>query len=469
MNKFLLAISSLKQWKLSSTPVVSNQADQRQSIEENQEEEDMNGCFIGYAKDSSESWGYANAASTTGRGLYNNVVGTDTKNIFKASKGSVNMGLTKRCSYINSSTGKGKELVMGDTISSGLNYVENTATAKNYYLYVVVRCQDLPFLSEMPMAQGTILKITFTLNSNIIFKFSKGAGGVLNLVGNLSNVSGYTNPFMVSANSTTVSGCAAAHAPAANAIVDNNVVMSGSVGLPVGTYTVNSGLVKVNGVGHPLKKCRFYVNSYTFNPEYQASYTSNFSRVINYTDIAYSTLRIKVDGNSPTPFEGYINTGIAYAKRLIMIASLSVDDNGNGSENGGVKVHPFSSPFTTEPSTTSPFKLKDFNVYVAGNPIYARPITYDYEQFLIEMNGQYGLNGNMIRGAVGSYINYLDYANNYHYIVVNLSRQLDFDISSLRSIMVKGTIESKKSLEFHCFIETSKHITIDCRDGSTIV
>jgi hypothetical protein len=160
-----------------------------------------------------------------------------------------------------------------------------------------------------------------------------------------------------------------------------------------------------------------------------------------------------------------ITNGMSRMKRLIMIGYMS--PTANGSEVGGA-FSPLSSPFATEPSTTSPFMISNFNVQVGQINLYPNAISYSYEQFLQEMNGQYGINGNMIQGSTSSRISLVDYNNNYHYIVVNLDRKLPENELTSQSLGVSGTLESRKDMSFMCFVEKYKTITINIENGARV-
>jgi hypothetical protein len=71
---------------------------------------------------------------------------------------------------------------------------------------------------------------------------------------------------------------------------------------------------------------------------------------------------------------------------------------------------------------------------------------------------------------VSSRINLVDFQNNYHYIVVDLSRGLPeffFDMVS-NSIRVRGAIQSPKNIVFHCYIEKERMIEADIMTGALI-
>lgn len=423
-----------------------------QNVSWNAEEEDMNGPFIGYAKDSSDSWGYndkdAGTGGTEGYGLYNNSVGsTDRQDVFAGVSACMNKGLLKRAKLFQSKDTKGRDAVFGSKTVKGLNYIENTTTSKDYYYYGIIRAKDIPFLQNLPMSRGQIMKITFTLNINFKLDFTKLVDGEIKNV-SFYNPNGLTNPLMITAHGVST---------LKEDLTATELYKSGSFALPKGTYSVVAKLATLNNMKHPLPKCRMYMPSYTLSPEYSTQYYSDAIKTFSYNDIISSNFTV-AGGADPTPFDTYINTGVAYAKSLVIVVALT------GAANKG--LHSWSSPFTTEPSTVSPFYISNFNVYVGNNPLYIRPLAYTYEQFMMEMNAQYGENSNMVQSIVGNNISLRDYNNNYRYIVCNLSRVLESDKSAMRSIRVSGIVESPLELQFNCFITVEKLFKIDIRDGT---
>lgn len=209
---------------------------------------------------------------------------------------------------------------------------------------------------------------------------------------------------------------------------------------------------------HPRSQCILYVPSYRMSPKYEGEYFSQSQRIrkIHYTELEYQSF---TQGQSNT-FNYELSSTCVRPKRLIIIPVLT------SAENYG--INPLSSPFTTEPATTSPCLITGFNCAISNNNIYPNDITYSFDHFLQELNGQTGVNANLVNGLVSSRINMNDFQNNYHYLVCDLSRRLpEFDMVSC-SIRVRGTIQSPKKLEFHCFIEKEKIIEIDVMTGALI-
>jgi hypothetical protein len=113
--------------------------------------------------------------------------------------------------------------------------------------------------------------------------------------------------------------------------------------------------------------------------------------------------------------------------------------------------------------------LTNFNIQVGQINLYPNAISYSYEHFLQALNGQQGINGNLIQGMTSSRNSLVDYNNNYKYIVVNLDRKLpEKNENVANSLGVSGVLSSLKRMTFHCFIEKYKTITINIESGARV-
>ena len=235
---------------------------------------------------------------------------------------------------------------------------------------------------------------------------------------------------------------------------------SGSLGLSnANSYKVQMGIGRVGAYEHSKQQCRLYVPHYTFSPKAEAEYLSNRERTIDYLDIDYYSFSVEPGQQ----FNQLITNGASRMKRLVMIAYVRADKNGS---NG---IAPQSSPFASEPSTTSPFAIDNFNCKVGGINLYeSNSMQYDYEYFLHEMNGQQGINANLTQGMVSSRISLQDWQNNYKYLVVNLDRKLPETEDVAQSLAVIGRLTSKLAVTFHCYIERYKSIVVDCESGARL-
>jgi hypothetical protein len=438
----------------------------KQHSEMSSEDEKLNGSLLGYAKDSSTTWGYVNAANSEGDGLLNNFVNLSvhpSKNL--ETMGQIeNEGFVKRIGYFSKRTANGKNAILGGTdanMQGNMNYIDNaTATRKVYYYNAYIRLRDLPFFKEMPLIRSGTIRIRLTLNNNVQFKVSKTNTGLFSVSDFVNNTS-TTNPLMVSASYKSVRIPTVDQAVTAVATAD---VILGSGCSVIGAqataseFTIQLRIGRTADAQHPITSCRLYVPHYTLNPYADSEYISNKIRTIEYLDIVHYSFNVVANGQ----FNQLITNGLNKMRRLIMVGLIS---SGNGGTGGPAQ----SSPFTTEPSTTSPFRIDNFNAYVGGVPLYENSTTrYDYEKFLLELNGQQGINANLTQGLVSSRISLEDFNNNYHYIVVNLDRKLPENENTSQSLLVSGQLKCEKPIMFYCFIERYKTISIDVESGAVV-
>lgn len=450
------------------------------------EDEMLNAPLHGYCKDSSSSWGYCENPTARGVGLVNNsnfgLIHPLTQNE------SFNEGFLKRQRLFNKYNDE-KLLVLGTEerqrqyeAKSGVRTVTGAGGGK-YFLYdCIIRLKDLcpSFFGNFPMSMGIKFKITLTLNNNIEFQFGKSANGLLTFnQDDFRNLTSATNPIMIAAsynefkaqtgntwyvvdadtNDNTVD-TGTYHFDVTDNEINDTVVPQGSAALTKDkkyTVTMKIGTLDDQNVGRT--QCILYVPSYTLSPKYAEEYFLPERRLkrVHFTELEY--INFSTEGSSGT-FNRELSSSCIRPKRLIMIPILTP------SANGG--IDPCSSPFTTEPATTSPFLMTAFNCAISNHNIYPNDISYSFDHYLQEINGQTGINGNLVSGLVSSRISMTDYQNNYHYIVCDLSRRLPESDRQSFNIRVRGTINSTKLLTFHCFIEKERTIEFDCLTGKFV-
>ena len=145
-----------------------------------------------------------------------------------------------------------------------------------------------------------------------------------------------------------------------------------------------------------------------------------------------------------------------------------VSQNSHGSENGGATFSVLNSPFTGEPACVSPNIITNWNVQLGGINVYPNPVTFGYELYLNEMNGNYGVNSNKTMGLCSSRISQIEYNNIFGYIVCDLSRRLPEDETTSISLSISGTNSGAKPLDLFCYIEYEKTIQIDLTTGKLL-
>lgn len=463
-----------------------------QHSELSQDDEFLNSPLTGYCKDSSSSWYYKAATGTTsvltgdsrGVGLGNNcnfsLVGAYDSN------DSSNEGLLRRQKLISKYNDEKLGLIHGNTTAgvvntsnfNGKSIVYNIDGGKYIYYDCYLRLKDIcpNLFNNLPMALGLKLKITLTLNNNVSFKFKKNVdGNFIYDYSQFSNPTSATNPIMLAASynsivSQTGGTWTQTAANAGENIISGNyafkitdaasnqtLVPCGSSCLPAvdaAEYTVSLKLGSNSETG-TRSQCILYVPSYIMSPKYSLEYygDSNRYRKIYYTELEYQMINVQPNGS----FNSEISSSCVRPKRLILIPILSA------SENYG--LNPISSPFATEPATTSPCIISQFNCSIANTNIYPNDIIYSYDHFLQALNGSTGVNANLMNGLVSSRINLVDFQNNYGYIVCDLSRRTPENDTIAVSIRIRGRLQSAKAIDIHAYVEREKWVEIDVLTG----
>jgi hypothetical protein len=345
---------------------------------------------------------------------------------------------------------------------SGVNTIEDTPTCKTWHYLAFIRLKDLcSFFENMPILKGCNLRLVLNVNAQCHFKVLKDISG--NLSFNPATYNGSaTNPLMVAASHVSIPcGIAGSLTDISSQVLE---VGSGSQNLPCNiNYDFTCSLVKNNflniGREHTQKSCRLYVSTFQFQPQYELQYLALKTKQITYTDLI-SFPKLNVSDN----FNFLVSSGIARAKRLVVIPILAGSANGSTTE----KFSPLISPFSTEPSTCSPYIISNYSVTLGGLNLYQDTVSTKYQTFLSEMSGQWGVEANLNTGICSSRISLNDYYQTFGYLVSDLSRRLLEDDSVPISIQLSGKIESLIPLDLFIFIEIEKTVTIDLASGAMI-
>ena len=425
-----------------------------------EEDEILNGSTIGYAKDSSESYRFKDVAN---QGLFNNFNGDEISSSLENCK-ITNSGMRKRqevfrrvsedTSQQSMLLGSTTEKVITNLKEAGENFVVNKGTHKEYHYNAIIRLKDLPIFNKTGLMKGANWRITMTLNQ-CIFEVKKSAGGQLTF--EQSSFTGRnTNFLMVSEKDRGVK------APNDGTDLESILIVNngGSYTVPnSSTLTISCSVAKCNysthsalNVIHQNQNVRLHVPTVILRPGEDNALLLQKEKTIIYDDVLFFHLSGKKND-----FGELITNGLSNLKRMIVCPILSQDANKG--------ISPHISPFTTEPSTCSPYKIQNFQVKLASTNIYPEAINYSYDSFLTELNGKYSMGHNLAKGIAGSRISLKDYINTYGYIVVDLKRKHTPDESSPLALYMSGKIVSPLALDFFVFVETEKSFTYDVATG----
>jgi len=365
---------------------------------------EINGPTIGYRKDSNE-WDFNDVT-----GVENNT--TDLVSPF---------------TYY--SPQQQKLMSNANVRRSGVNYYEKVGDEHVYYYDCIIRLKDLLFFDKMPsLLRGANIKLTLILNqSETVVKV---AAGVKTHVTN--TLRGSINPILRT----------------------NEDIIAGKTF----NETMSCKVVKNGAHSHVKNQCRLYVPTYILSPTFEEQYLNLGQKKIIYEDIFTNNVIVKANDN----FQILLTNSLSRMKRLVIVPMI------DKSANGSTLNAPQESIYASEPCTTSPTFIRDFNVALSGTNLYSNNIQYKYESFLNELNGNFGVNSNLETGVCSSLISMDDYNNNYGYIVVDLSRRYNFDEKTPLSVEIKGFNEGAKQLQFMCFITYTKEMTVNLNTGARI-
>lgn len=305
--------------------------------------------------------------------------------------------------------------------------------------------------------KGANWRITMTLNQ-CYFHVNKSAAGVLTF--DQTNFTGkQTNFLMVADNYKTVR-VAHEETPGQS---DDKIAFGGAYTIPNNeTLRISCSVGKCSFPNHSQYKVTAHESNVQLHVPTVVLKHSEDTRMLakSQKTVIYNEVLSYIQLNKSGVFNDLVTNGVTNLKRMIICPILSASGNGG--------INPHWSPFTTAPSTCSPYKIQNFQVRVANHNIYPNAINYSYETFLTELNGKYAMGYNLEKGMAGSRISMKDFISTYGYIVVDLKRKTVVDEATPLSIQISGKIVSPKPLDFYIFVEQEKKFSYDVLTGQRL-
>ena len=415
---------------------------------------------IGVYPDSATSWQYSQTANVRGVGLTNNLNDPSVQlDLTAISTGleRYNKGMFERQKRTSIASAKFNPLTPAGTVENAMRnttaFLSATQARQHqvYYITATIRLSDVcSFFSKMGLTRGFYGRLTFNLNMGSC-RIVKTALTSLNLNQGDTNFPYQTCPFMIS----PLRG-------ASGALSANTNFTEIVCGIYVQKVTASVNCVvnhsTLGVVDHKLGSCRIYAPQYEMKPEKALQYIqANRSKYIEYEDLQYTPLSNIVAGSA-------INFNITNSAldplMLLVIPMISGSVNSVANQI----LYPHSSPFTCEPSCTSPVMLSQFNIQVAGCNVFPNNMNYDFEMFNHELLGVNSINGSGSLGLSSGLIDATGFENIYRYYVVNLERRV-----SNKAIPVSISISAQQCnsvpIDLHIFVVTRKSVVIDCESG----
>ncbi len=201
---------------------------------------------------------------------------------------------------------------------------------------------------------------------------------------------------------------------------------------------------------------RLYYPVVTLEPEVERSLIgSSWKKTISYWDYQWFQNTTCTAGNT---FSWTVSNGVQNLKRLIFI--------------------PFSAPLTTtlqsykgtEPGTCSPQAvLGNISLMLNGKNFYSNSISYDYQEFIHNVESETA-NGGHDSCIASGLIDFYAWSNSYRYYVFNVSRNPSITAPDVPvSIQLNATNSSPYDVDVVCLAEYESAFTIDQSSGQTVV
>jgi hypothetical protein len=346
----------------------------------------------------------------------------------------------------------------------GLNYFQNQPSgivnSKVWFVLATIRLKDVAdFFATLPLVKGAFMRLIVNYNT-AIHNIALTTDGVstTDFASTSNIITGGSSPLLV-----------------ASTIAGNGFggIAAACVAAGPGTYTFQTTMSVARdqtiGVSHPtLQQVRLYVPVYQMNPVNEEQYlTLNKIKTVRYKDVYQYQIEVPTSSGVGS-FNSLLTNGIPNPKAIIIVPFASA--SANPTSAGSNFIAPFSSPFASEPGTTTPLvQLTSFNVQVAGVNTFVQNELYNFEQFQNELSHINAINGGQTDGLNSGLIGFEQFNNNYRYYVCDLSRRLPAEDRVPKSIQIIGTILSElPSVTLYCFIEFEKEISIDLETGAKL-
>jgi hypothetical protein len=441
----------ISQTELSSVPHTF-----RLLTELSQEEQEKMGSTIGFYKDGSESWAYANSSIMTNGGLANSNV-----TIYE------NVGLEKRLeklSVVAPSEGTILNTLRhsGNVVTDDNFYQQfgigawaaNTSAttalgARAFYGIISVKLSDLHDLfNQLPLMKGAYVAMTLIVNQcTVDFEYDAGTEQL------------YTG-LNVSVPSSGVCPIQLNNCPKDQDGVDNR-----ATALETGhSYRVAFGIARsfdsalTNSLpSHPIfNTIQVRIPQYDMNPAFTVMYEgTGVEKEIRYVDYQRPTLQIVSPG---AQINTQFSTGIARLRSVLIAPFVAA------SSNEGIIA--YQSPVGSEPATCSPLcHLGSYNILINGRTVYPSDMkNYGYQQFLEEI-APLGVNGTLTRGLTSGLISQYDWENNFGFYYTNTARRMPEVYDSATSVSLQCSNRTKLNLDLQAFLAYERRVVINVCSG----
>jgi hypothetical protein len=299
--------------------------------------------------------------------------------------------------------------------TTGSNTAGDVLYSANYL--ATIRLRDICSVENFPLVKNLKGFLYLGLNSSSVqITGPTGSAAITPAVVSITPTSGMTTPFTINNSGTSGLSCGNSSTSSVPSII---TITAGANGSATDDYT-NAGPI--------ITSARLLVPYYLANPKADSALTmSNHF----FTSIEKIVNPITVSAGASTNYT--ITVGVPNARRLLL---LPMWQNLGGTTN---LTNPELSVFETCPASTGLHaNLLNLQVYLGNKPIYQYPINYGFEQWIQE-NSQVGNFGSNVNEVTSGLLSKAQFEQNHRYYTVDLSRRMDSEDGSSKSVQVSFT------------------------------
>ena len=313
------------------------------------------------------------------------------------------------------------------------SYSQMTAQRIENYIECVIPLRYVhDIFSELPLMRGSSVQLLVNTHCPSRFSFSTVAAGTSADSGVAMTTSSPNSflPFMVSKPSAAL-----------NAAIDQVLTAECRIGCVFNT------------------QCQLRLSLCDLNPEFEQRLIKSPVKPIRYRDwYCFPNQTTNVAGG--TSVNTMLNINIPKLRRLLIIPKIAVNST-TRPEISDV----YQSAFSSSGCTTTPALLSNLQVFLSGKPVYQTPMSYTWEQFLIELEGSNGVSGNINDGLRVGLIDKQLYESVYGYVLVNLSRKDSADDAIEKSIQISFQNNNSVAMSYSYFVEYERGFELDVVSG----
>lgn len=299
--------------------------------------------------------------------------------------------------------------------TTGSNTAGDVLYSANYM--ATIRLRDICSVENFPLVKNLKGFLYLGLNSSSVQVTGGIAGSSITPSAvSITPTSGMTTPFTINNSGTSGLSCGWSSTSTVPSII---TITAGANGSATDDYT-NAGPI--------ITSARLLVPYYLANPKADSALTMSNHY---FTTIEKIVNPITVAAGASTNYT--ITVGVPNAERLLL---LPMWQNLGGTSNLG---NPELSIAETVPGSSGLHaNLLNFQVYLGNKPIYQYPINYGFEQWLQE-NSQVGHFGSNVNEITSGLLSKAQFEQNHRYYTVDLSRRMDSEDGSSKSVQVSFT------------------------------